>query len=250
MSVRLSLTDSIWKRIEKVLNDIKSKVGRPPVISDRLFIEAVLYVARTGIPLKADSGRSLPRRDLPDVFGNFWTIYNRLRRWKLNGTLTKLWQLLEADEIPLAENLFLDSTCVRAHQHAAGAAKTTGGQWQQALGRSVGGLSTKIHLGCLDEKNAIAVVLTGGEVADVTQFDAVFDKLPENHDLKNGIMDKGYDSNPVRETLALNEMAAVIPPKVNRTEKIDFDEQLYKLRNKIERFINRIKQFRRIATRS
>ncbi|MBC8232034.1 IS5 family transposase [bacterium] len=150
----------------------------------------------------------------------------------------------------MAENLFIDSTCVRAHQHAAGAAKTTGGQWQQALGRSVGGLSTKIHLGCLDEKNAIAVVLTGGEVADVTQFDAVFDKLPENHDLKNGIMDKGYDSNPVRETLALNEMAAVIPPKVNRTEKIDFDEQLYKLRNKIERFINRIKQFRRIATRS
>ena len=47
-------------------------------------------------------------------------------------------------------------------------AKTTGGQWQQALGRSVGGLSTKIHLGCLDEKNAIAIVLTGGEVADVT----------------------------------------------------------------------------------
>ncbi|MBC8233778.1 transposase [bacterium] len=49
MSVRLLLTDSIWKTIESVLNDIKSKVGRPPVISDRLFIEAILYVARTGI---------------------------------------------------------------------------------------------------------------------------------------------------------------------------------------------------------
>ncbi len=46
MSVRLLLTDSIFRRIEKILNEIKSKVGRPPVISDRLFIEAVLYVAR------------------------------------------------------------------------------------------------------------------------------------------------------------------------------------------------------------
>ncbi|MBC8233776.1 transposase [bacterium] len=69
-------------------------------------------------------------------------------------------------------------------------------------------MSTKIHLGCLDEKNAISIVLTGGEVPDVKQFDAVFQQLPENHDLKNAIMDKGYDSNPVRETLALNEMVA------------------------------------------
>ncbi len=53
MSVRLLLTDSIWKRIEKVLNEIKSKVGRPPDISDRMFIEAVLYIARTGIPCGA-----------------------------------------------------------------------------------------------------------------------------------------------------------------------------------------------------
>jgi transposase len=110
-------------------------------------------------------------------------------------------------------------------------------------------LSTKIHLGCFNENNAIAIVPTGGEVADVTEFDAVFEKLPEKHDIKNGIMDKGYDSNSVRETLALNEMVAVIPPKINRTTEIAFDQHLYKLRNQIERFINRIKQFRRIATR-
>jgi transposase len=87
-------------------------------------------------------------------------------------------------------------------------------------------------------------------------------------------MDKGYDSDTIRETIADKEMVAVIPPKVNRTQEIDFDKQLYKLRNKIERFINlclrscstcqgippshrthktanenRMKQFRRIATR-
>ncbi len=107
MSVRLLLTDSIWKRIEKVLNEIKNKVGRPPVISDRLFIEAVLYIARTGIPW----------RDLPDSLGNFSTIYNRLRRWKLNGIWQQLWQQLEADEIPLAARkaltLSVNSTALR-----------------------------------------------------------------------------------------------------------------------------------------
>ncbi|MBC8235558.1 IS5 family transposase [bacterium] len=116
MSVRLLLTDSIWNRIEKILNDIKSKIGRPPDISDRMFIEAVLYVARTGIPW----------RDLPGCFGNFSTIYNRLRRWKRNGVWQQLWERLESDDISLAETLFIDTTCIRAHQHAAGAAKKKG----------------------------------------------------------------------------------------------------------------------------
>ena len=239
MSVRLLLTDSIFRRLEKTLNEIKSKVGRPPDISDRMFIEAVLYIARTGIPW----------RDLPESLGNFSAIYNRLRRWKRNGTWQKLWELLETDEMSFAYNLFIDTTCVRAHQHAAGAPKKKGGQSQQALGRSRGGFSTKIHLGCLNEKNVIAVVLTGGEVADVKGFDPLFYQLPETDKIKNGIMDKSYDSDAIRETLALNEIVAVIPPKKNRTKEIDFDKQLYKLRNKIERFINRMKQFRRIATR-
>lgn len=239
MSVRLLLTDSIWERLEKILNDIKSKVGRPPDISARIFIEAILYVARTGIPW----------RDLPACFGNFSAIYNRLRRWKRNGTWQKFWERLETEECSFAENLFIDTTCVRAHQHAAGAPKKKGGQSQQALGRSRGGFSTKIHLGCFNEKTVISIVLTGGEVADVKGFDAVFQQLPETNDIKNGIMDKGYDSNAIRETLALNEIVAVIPPKENRTTAIDFSKQLYKLRNQIERYINRMKQFRRIATR-
>ena len=259
MSVRLLLNDSLWSRIEKILSDVKSKVGRPPDISDRTFLEAILYVARTGIPW----------RDLPDYFGNFSAIYNRLRRWQRNGTWQQLWQLLETDKVSLAEHLFIDTTCegssiplhrqIRAHQHAAGASRKKGGQSQdvglsptittQALGRSRGGFSTKIHFGCLDEKNALSIFLTGGEVPDVKGFASVFNLVPENHGIKNAIMDKGYDSDDIRETLADCEVVAVIPPKKNRIKEIDFDKELYKLRNKIERFINRMKQFRRIATR-
>lgn len=113
MSVRLLLTDSMWNQIQSVLTTVKTKVGRPPDQQDRMFIEAVLYVARTG----------LPWRDLPSELGDWSAVYNRLRRWKNNGTWERLWQQLQADELSLADNLFIDSTCVRAHQHAAGALK-------------------------------------------------------------------------------------------------------------------------------
>ena len=62
-------------------------------------------------------------------------------------------------------------------------------------------------------------------------------------------MDKGYDSNEIGKKLTDNQMQVVIRPKKNRVQEIDYDKELYKQRNRVERFINRIKQFRRIATR-
>ena len=239
MSVRLLLTDSMWNQIQSVLTTVKTKVGRPPNQEDRMFVEAVLYVGRTG----------LPWRDLPEEFGDWSAVYNRLRRWKNNGTWERLWQQLQTDELSLADNLFIDSTCVRAHQHAAGAPKKKGGQENQALGRSRGGFSTKIHLGCLSEENAISIVVTGGQTADVKGFDAVFDGVPVNHSIQNAVMDKGYDSNEIGKKLTDNQMQVVIRPKKNRVQEIDYDKELYKQRNRVERFINRIKQFRPIATR-
>ena len=62
-------------------------------------------------------------------------------------------------------------------------------------------------------------------------------------------MDKGYDSDDIRKQLTELEIQPVIPPKKNRVIQIPYDAELYKERNRIERFINRMKQFRRIATR-
>lgn len=62
-------------------------------------------------------------------------------------------------------------------------------------------------------------------------------------------MDKGYDSNPIREHLLAQDSVPVIPPKSNRTDAIDYDHALYRLREKVERFFNHLKQLRRIATR-
>lgn len=82
MSIRFQLTDEKWAEIKKVLDRLKRKDGRPPQLSDRLFIEAVSYVARTGIPW----------RDLPELFGKWSTIYKRFRRWQKKGFFQKLWE--------------------------------------------------------------------------------------------------------------------------------------------------------------
>src|SRR5262245_66371032 len=116
-SVRLVLTDAAWAEIATILAEIKHKAGRPPEQSDRMFIEAVLYMARTGIPW----------RDLPEDFGHWDAVYNRFRRWERRGIWRRLWERLQAEDGHLTRHLFIDATIVRAHQHASGASKKTEG---------------------------------------------------------------------------------------------------------------------------
>jgi transposase len=93
--------------------------------------------------------------------------------------------------------------------------------------------------------NPVRLILTGGQVADVTQGAALIDDIKVEH----VIADKGYDSNALVEAIESGGAQAVIPPRSNRKEPRDYDRHLYKDRNLVERFINRVKQCRRIATR-
>ena len=67
--------------------------------------------------------------------------------------------------------------------------------------------------------------------------------------LESAALDKGYDADRIRERLALDGIQPVIPPISSRSKKLDCDRELYRQRNRIERFFNKIKSFRRIATR-
>jgi putative transposase len=127
-AVRLVLTDEAWAEIAEVLQRVKRPDGRPPVQSDRMFLEAVLYNARTGIPW----------RDLPACFGKWDAVYNRFRRWEQRGVWRKLWAELQEEKGKHAKEIFVDSTIVRAHQHAAGALKKTGAK-QPKLWAVLGG---------------------------------------------------------------------------------------------------------------
>jgi transposase len=109
---RLMLTDEAWTRIAAALAAVKSRAGAPPQQSDRDFVEAVLYPARTGCPW----------RDLPERFGRWDAVYQRFRRWEQQGYWRALFAILPED-LQAVHTVFFDSSVVRAHPHAAGAPK-------------------------------------------------------------------------------------------------------------------------------
>jgi transposase len=106
-------------------------------------------------------------------------------------------------------------------------------------------LSTKIHTAVDALGNPLRWILTGGEVADITQAHA----LIKGFDAKVVVGDKGYDADALVALINAAGAQAVIPPRRNRTEQRVYDRHLYKDRNLVERFFARLKQFRRIATR-
>jgi putative transposase len=106
-SVRLILRDGQWERMAPCLPGKKGDRGRAGE-DNRLFVEAVLWLARTGSPW----------RDLPDIFGNWNSVFIRFSRWSKSGAWDRLFVAMADD--PDFEYVMVDSTIVRAHQHAAG----------------------------------------------------------------------------------------------------------------------------------
>lgn len=119
----------------------------------------------------------------------------------------------------------------------------------QALGRSRGGLSTKIHAATIDEHCSVALHLTPGQAHDGRQFESLFNTLSADNVLEAAILDKGYDADRIRERLSREGIEPVIPPISTRAGVIRYDCVRYRSRNRIERFFNKLKHFRRIATR-
>ena len=121
--VRLLLRDDQWERMAGLL---PGKVGDPGRSGhdNRHFVEAVLWMARTGSPW----------RDLPGSFGNWNSVFTRFSRWSKDGVWDRLFAAM-ADE-PDFEYIMIDSTIVRAHQHAAG--KKGGLKLVQSVARAAG----------------------------------------------------------------------------------------------------------------
>jgi transposase len=106
-------------------------------------------------------------------------------------------------------------------------------------------LTTKIHA-CVEGLGQLArFILTGGQVHDVTQAQALIEQMQPEVVLA----DKAYDADALLAGIESKNAKAVIPPKANRKEQREFDRHQYRNRNVIERFFARLKQFRRVATR-
>lgn len=106
-------------------------------------------------------------------------------------------------------------------------------------------MSTKVHVAVDALGNPVRLIATGGQVADVTQGPALISGITAEH----GIADKGYDSSELVKAIEAGGARAVIPPRSNRKEPRDYDKHLYKDRNLVERFLNKVEHCRRVATR-
>jgi transposase len=113
------------------------------------------------------------------------------------------------------------------------------------LGRSRGGFGTKIHAAVNGLGLPVKLVLTPGQAADVTQAETLLQDIP----FKVVIGDKGFDSQKLVDFIEVHGGAAVIPSRKNCTERRDYDRDRYKDRNLVERFWNKVKHYRRVATR-
>jgi transposase len=186
-----------------------------------------------------DGALGAPWRDLPEEFGCWNSLYKRFARWERRG----VWQLAftELAEDSDFEEVFIDSTVIRVHQHAAGAPKDAG---MQAIGRSRGGLTMKIHALVEALGNLARWCLTPGQ-ADVSEAQPLLAGVAADA----VAADKAYDSDALIDSTCASGAQAVIPPRANRTELSSFDRHIYKARNLVKRFFCRIKHFRRIATR-
>lgn len=138
---------------------------------------------------------------------------------------------------------FIDGSIVKAHQHSTGAASDS----DEAIGKSVAGNTTKIHMAVDAHGLPIEFDITGGEVHDCKFAPEFFAKLP---DADYMIADKGYDSEELRDLIRAKSSVPVIPRKNNSTiGNDDMDWGLYKYRHLVENIFARLKHFRAIATR-
>ena len=248
MVTRHDLADRQWERLAPLLPPEKPDTGRPAA-PHRPIVNGILWLKRTGAPW----------RDIPSCYGKWSTIASRFYRWCKQGVWQRILDALqqEADAAGQIdwETHYVDGSVVRAHQHAAGAHASTPDA--EALGRSQGGFSTKIHLRADGNGKPMTFVLTAGQRHEAV----VFEQLMEQGAVKrNGrgrprrrprrvVGDKGYSSRKIRAYLRRRHIRYTIPRKRNERRTGPFDRAIYRTRSRVECLINRLKQSRRIATR-
>ena len=119
----------------------------------------------------------------------------------------------------------------------------------QSIGRSKGGLTTKIHMVTASDRAAVSFSLSPGNAADAPEGRKLLSSTPQNAARRHIIMDRAYEGNETRALAIELGLSPVVPPKQNRKTPWDYDKKIYKKRNEIERFFLRIKRFRRVFTR-
>lgn len=194
------------------------------------MLTAIWYVLRTGIPW----------RDVPAHYGPWETVYTRLRRWCANGLFARMLAVLTRRAAGALRHL--DCSYIKLHQHGTNPA---GGQPAQAMGRTKGGLNTKLSAVVDAHGRAVAVSLAAGPQHDQHAVRPVLASARG----RRIVADKGFDADVFRQRLRAQRSRCCIPPKRGRRHPARFHRGYYRRRHHIENFFGRIKTHRRISTR-
>lgn len=200
------------------------------------FIAGVLWILRTGAPW----------RDLPSTFGQWNSVFRQFRRWIASGRWQQMFDDVRRPADCADEIILLDSTIIKAHPDAAGARSRSPDS--EALGRSRGGFTTKVHALVSVGGRWVAGCLSPGQRADITQAIPLLDGCGERP--RQLVADRAYDSNRLLAWLHEHSITAVIPSRSRRRKPRLLDWVRYADRNVIERFFGRLKRLRRVGTRN
>ncbi len=245
---RGDLSNEQWDNLKPLLPPQKPHTGKPNH-DHRQMINGILWILRTGAPW----------RDLPARYGKWGSVATRFYRWQKKGIWAEILQKLQAlanrkGELDWTIH-YVDGTVIRAHQHAAGGKKN--GAEEEKLGRSRGGFSSKIHLRCEGTGKPLAFILSPGQRSESIFLEQIME-IGAVKGLGRGrprirperlVGDKGYTGRRIRSYLRRRGIRLTIPRLSNESGHGPFNREIYRKRNIVERCINRLKQFRRIATR-
>lgn len=194
------------------------------------MITAIWYVLRTGCPW----------RDVPAQFGPWSSVYTRWRRWCASGLWARILALLARQATGQLRHL--DCSHIKLHQDGA---NPPGGQAQQAIGRTKGGINTKLAAVVDAHGRAVQLCLAPGQQHDLKAVVPLLPALRHRH----AVADRGFDADTFHATLRHGGVRACIRPKRGRGWRHAFHRGYYRRRHRVENFFCRLKRHRRISTR-
>jgi transposase len=197
----------------------------------RKFLEGVYFIMKTG----AQWG------ELPKSYGKHKSVHKRFLSWSKKDLWNEILSFFaQGSDV---ESVMIDGSIVRAHACASGYKKNS--QEEQALGRSKGGFTTKIHALVDALGLPIRFILTPGQASEIKQAP----ELIKGINGANILADKAFDCDEFLAQIVSQDCTPVIPPRSNRKIQREVDYYLYKERHLVECFFGKIKHFRRIFSR-
>ena len=230
----MELTEAQYARIASYLPRQRGNVS----VSNQQVLNAILYVAEHGC-----KWRGMPRR-----FGNWHTIYTRINRWSKNGVRRPGVRTPATRPVDPHQA----GGGVAGQHHRQGPSRRHGGAKKngpQAIGKSRGGWTTKIHLVAADAHTAITFALSPGQAHDAPEGRKLLTHWGPHDEPLALVMDRAYQGDETRQLALDLGFTPVVPPVATRVDPWEYDRELYKRRNEIERLFRRLKGYRRIFSR-